>query len=516
MGFLVFALHSTVRLATLSAVFGILLIAGIIVHRIHFHPLSKYPGPFLAKVTDLYAAYHAWIGDIHVDMWRQHERYGPYVRYAPDKLNVNNTAALKDIYSGSKNFQKSNNYRVLRHGAANTFTMINKKEHARRRRIISQGLSDVALREHEPTLMAHIKKCFGEVADTDERSLGLEYPASPTVREPWSQSRNMSNWFNWLTFDIMGDTIFGVQYNLLGSGANRNIPIAIEESNVRVSVLLQAPIIRQVGRIDRWMFPKAIGARNQFLRFVGGLVDRVMKPECAPQARTVVSVLKASSDPVTGDKLSAKEILAESTTLCVAGADTSSTALAAIFFYLASTPRAYRRLKDEVRSAFEHEDDIRTGPTLNKLLYLRACIDEAMRMTPPAGSSLFREAQEGGATVDGQRLPAGVQVGVPIYGIHHNAEYFPAPFEYRPERWLEGESGNTKENVEKARSAFCPFSVGTRSCVGKGMAMMELSLAVAYAIHTLDFQHAEGQHALKGWGFEGEFAVQDHITASKT
>lgn len=465
-------------------------------------------------------------------MWRQHERFGasqsrhcfrrvsdastgPYVRYAPDKLNINNAAALKDIYSGAKNFKKSPNYRVLRHGAANTFTMIDKKEHARRRRIISQGLSDAALREHEPTLLSHIKKCFAEVADTEERSLGLDYPASPTARDPWSQPRDMSRWFNWLTFDMMGDAIFGLRYNLLGSGANRNIPDAIEESNVRVSVLLQAPVIRQIGRIDRWMFPKAIEARNVFLRFVGGLVDRVMKPENAPQARTVVSVLKASIDPVTGDKLSAKEILAESTTLCVAGADTSSTALAAIFFYLASTPRAYKRLKQEVRSAFEHEDEIQTGPTLSKLAYLRACIDEALRMTPPAGSSLFREVQPGGATVDGQNLPAGVQAGVPIYGIHHNAHYYPAPFEYRPERWLEGESGNTKENVELARSAFCPFSVGTRGCVGKGMAMMELSLALAYAVFTLDFQHAAEQQPLKGRGYPGEFAVEDHITASK-
>ncbi|EXJ85585.1 hypothetical protein A1O1_05950 [Capronia coronata CBS 617.96] len=520
MGLVLYAVQSTLRVFSILPVIAVLTLIAFCVRRIYFHPLSKYPGPPLAKVTDLYAAYHAWKGDIHVDMWRQHRRYGPHVRYAPNRLNIDNTNALKDIYMGSKNFQKSPNYRVLRHGAANTLTMINRTEHARRRRIISQGLSDAALRSHEPTIMAHIKKCFDCLTATDERDLGLEQPMSPMSqaygpRDSWTPPRNMSNWFNWLTFDIMGDVIFGIRYNLLTSAIHRRIPEAIEHSNVRVSVLLQSPIIRQIGRIDRWLFPKAIGARNQFLTFVGGLVDQCMKPECTPIARTVVSILRSSHDPLTGDKLTARELLAESTTLCVAGADTSSTALAAIFFYLSHTPRAYQRLKREVRDAFESEDEIQTGPTLAKLTYLRACIDEALRMSPPAGSSLSRQVQAGGAVVDGRFFPAGVELGVPIYGIQHNSEYYPAPFEYRPERWLEGESGNTKESVERARSAFCPFSVGTRGCVGKGMAMVELSLAVAYAIFRYDFKAADNDETLKGWGFAGEFPLEDHITGSK-
>lgn len=46
------------------------------IHRLYLHPLAKYPGPFLAKFTTFYAGYHAWMGDIHIDMWRCHEKYG--------------------------------------------------------------------------------------------------------------------------------------------------------------------------------------------------------------------------------------------------------------------------------------------------------------------------------------------------------------------------------------------------------------------------------------------------------
>lgn len=284
-------------------------------------------------------------------------------------------------------------------------------------------------------------------------------------------------------------------------------------------MLLQSPVIPRIARIDRWLFPKAIQARDQFLIFVRGLVDRVMKPDCNPNPKattTVVSMLRRAHDSVTGQQLTTKEVLAESTTLVVAGSDTSSTAMSATFFYLANSPQAYRRAQDEVRSLFDSADEIRIGPKLSKLVFVRACIEEALRMSPPTGASLFREVMQDGATVNGKWFPPGVELGVPIYAIQHNPEYYPSPFEFRPERWLESE-GTPKKSVEAARSAYCPFSVGTRSCVGKHMAMVELTLAVAYAVYTLDFEFApEKQQATdKRWGIEDEFKLRDHITASK-
>lgn len=51
-------------------------IIALFIYRLFFHPLAKYPGPFLAKLTDLYAVYHAWKGDLHLDVLRCHDRNG--------------------------------------------------------------------------------------------------------------------------------------------------------------------------------------------------------------------------------------------------------------------------------------------------------------------------------------------------------------------------------------------------------------------------------------------------------
>jgi len=48
----------------------------IVVYRLKFHPLSKYPGPLIGRVTDWYSVYHAFKGDRHLDFFDLHKRYG--------------------------------------------------------------------------------------------------------------------------------------------------------------------------------------------------------------------------------------------------------------------------------------------------------------------------------------------------------------------------------------------------------------------------------------------------------
>ena len=169
------------------------------------------------------------------------------------------------------------------------------------------------------------------------------------------------------------------------------------------------------------------------------------------------------------------------------GPDATSTSLASAFFYLARNAEAYRNLCEEVRSAFENVEDIVPGTALSSCTYLRACLDEAMRMNPVNGSALWREVMLGGATIDGRAVPAGVDVGVGIYSIHHQDDYYPEPYQYRPERWIVTED-NPQEVVDVARSAWAPFSIGPRGCVGKPTAILQLSIVLARVVFLYDMR----------------------------
>lgn len=173
----------------------------------------------------------------------------------------------------------------------------------------------------------------------------------------------------------------------------------------------------------------------------------------------------------------------------------------------------------EIRSTFSTSADIRGGPRLSGCRYLRACIDESLRMSPPVPGTLWREAvpgdQDKPLVIDGQIIPAGTQIGVSIYSLHHNKEYFPDPFKFQPERWLE--SRGTRLATQDALAAF---SIGPRGCAGKGMAYLETSLVVAMTLWYFDFELApdapkkQGSGKVTGLRYDpGEFPMYDLFAA---
>lgn len=227
-----------------------------------------------------------------------------------------------------------------------------------------------------------------------------------------------------------------------------------------------------------------------------------------------------AKDPETGNGLATQELWGESNVLMIAGTDTTSTGLTSTIFYLIRNPRAMAALKNEIRSSFSDVEDIVSGNKLNEMAYLKACIDEAMRLAPAVPGAMPREVLPGGIEVDGAYLPEGTDCGTPCYAIHRHPDYYKEPNSFVPERWIEGAMCQTdsqiwvssKDGVDIARRAFCPFSIGPRGCIGKSMALMELRLTVARMIYLFDIEIADRT----GEDSSGHLHMVDHFTSQKT
>jgi cytochrome P450 len=141
------------------------------------------------------------------------------------------------------------------------------------------------------------------------------------------------------------------------------------------------------------------------------------------------------------------------------------------------------------------------------MTYLRACIDECLRLCPPIPKALPREVLPGGLEVDGEFFPEGVNVGVPAYALHHSEKHFERPFVYDPSRWLVEGTGGVRE-------AFIPFSLGPRQCIGKNVALLELYVGVARALWLYNVRIAPGYEWM-GVGREGEYKMKDNFIVGK-
>ena len=253
------------------------------------------------------------------------------------------------------------------------------------------------------------------------------------------------------------------------------------------------PLILKL-KLDQLLFRKLTHDTRQFQALSKSISDWRVTRGKYTGFRDLFSYLLEAKDPETGRGYTNEELIAEAGILIVGGSGTTATSLTATIFYLLHNADALETLQREIRARFEDVEDIRIGTALTSCRFLFACIDEAMRLSPAIGALLPREILPGGLTVDGHHFPAGIDIGVPSYSIHHNETYYPDPFTYKPDRWLlpDNNNGPPSPALTLARSAFCVFGAGRTSCVGKYLAYQEMSIALARMLWLFDMRLAPG------------------------
>lgn len=136
-----------------------------------------------------------------------HDKYGPVVRIGPNHLSFTDLRAWKDIYGHRVGVDISLQempkaepfYNVIR-GLPSSIVSADREEHQMLRRALSHGFSDSSMREQEPLIQQYVDlliKRLHEQCEHGKRALNLEA------------------WYNWTTFDVVGDLVFGQSFQCL-------------------------------------------------------------------------------------------------------------------------------------------------------------------------------------------------------------------------------------------------------------------------------------------------------------
>lgn len=168
------------------------------------------------------------------------------------------------------------------------------------------------------------------------------------------------------------------------------------------------------------------------------------------------------------------EVIAECSAMMNAGTETTTAALTNTVHLLYTHPHVLKELREELDAALP-ADQLPTYEAAARLPYLRACIEESLRIRPASSFGLPRIVPEGGRYIAGKFIPAGVTVSVPTYSLLRDEEAFDNAEQYNPSRWM------TDDAAKKARmmNNHLPFSTGPRACIGRNIAYFEQIVVIA-------------------------------------
>ncbi|KAK1505284.1 hypothetical protein CABS01_00752 [Colletotrichum abscissum] len=234
-------------------------------------------------------------------------------------------------------------------------------------------------------------------------------------------------------------------------------------------------------------------------------IGAMIKQRQNPSGRQdIFNYLLTAKSPTTGTPFPDRELFGEAIVMFVAGSDTTSTALLTILWHLLAHKDAYDKVALEVRSTVTTRDELNYHK-IQHLPYLRAVIEEGLRIFPPNAGFIPRQVlqSDGAFVLHGIPLPVGTEVGVANMAMHRNPRYFERPNDFIPERWI-----GDGHSAVKDKSAFSPFSKGPRACLGRTMAYMEMSIALAAMFLEMDMEFEDpGSEARQGYTATDSFVL---------
>ncbi|GME65669.1 cytochrome P450 [Neofusicoccum parvum] len=457
------------------------------------------PGPFWAKFTNLWRFHDVLGGAHHETIMRLHKENGPLVRLGPNSVSIADPKMIEKIYGLRANFPKSEFYSVFEQlvngqPVSTLFTVVPERAHAALKRPVSAAYSMSTLTQYESIVDRTIQKFLGRLEEefVKGESVGKVCP--------------ISKWVQWYAFDVIADITWSSQLGFLDSA--KDVDNMIKQLD---DVLEWVAPVGQLPFIDRLYKHFASMTRqpdSPILKFaVGRVLQRLNNNDPTEQRAPdfLDKFLKAKSNE--SGQFQVPEILQYLMSNIAAGSDTTAISLRSILYYLLKHPQAHHKLVEELKST-KFESFPVSWKESQSLPYMDACVKEAMRLHPAVGMNMERVVPASGLELpDGAgRIQPGTVVGVNAWVIHRDPSVFgDHPDDFIPERWLQSKNEDADHftaRIGAMKRADLTFGYGSRTCIGKNIALLEIykvlpSLLLSFDISLAD--QAQKWHLKNSW-----------------
>ncbi|OAP60976.1 hypothetical protein AYL99_05980 [Fonsecaea erecta] len=446
---------------------------------------------FLCGITNLGYIIHLWRGDAFrtrelMAAHRQHK----VVRLGPNALSFADLRAIRDIYGHGTLCSKGDMYSTPAGEHRSILDSVDKQEHAAKRRRLAAAFATKHLEAWEWKI---VDKCERLVAQLDRFCVpSLEKSNADTTVV------DLRKWTNLFTVEAIADIALSEHLGMLEAGHDKVLALEKNGMTREVSFIASlhglgrsiAPIVwssRAYGLLKRVVplfsrkFQQEQDNNTSYDAIVRRLVQNRLRRQIEGEELDDFFASLWHDKQGNATNLPVGEIEAEVSVFMNAGSDTTAIALTHVLYYLLKNPDKLEKLRKELDHYLIQREAIAPSyGAVKDLPYLRACLDESLRLSPPVAFGLERKTPAEGTTVAGQWIAGDTLVSVPAYVAHRDPVAFPEPEKFVPERWLADEA-------KEIQKYFISFSAGARGCIGRNITYMEQFMLVATLMRRYDF-----------------------------
>ncbi|KEF59855.1 uncharacterized protein A1O9_04703 [Exophiala aquamarina CBS 119918] len=440
--------------------------------------LSHIPGPFIARYTNLWAVYVTWKTDrednrVSLNRTLQ-ERYGDVIRTGPRNVSVTDPAAIPVIYGVRSRLDKGHAYVPFRQAGVTTslLSIPDETTHSKYRKLVSNAYSLSSIKAYEPYV--------------DEMINRLVHVCNEHAKT--GTPMNLSLWCHYYCFDVVAKITMGDTLGFLEGRDAYSLIKSVKAFGAYTGVVSQMPWLHKIFQ-DNPLMRKT--KPSPFMKVVQKTVEsRLEKPDVESRSRPdlLAHFIATHQNNPEMDRL---QVLITTSGNLIAGGLSPGKTFNEICYFLAANVQAQDTLLYELKEA--RCTHLASYEELKQLGFLEGVIKEALRLHSSTSFNLQRNTGPNRLELpNGIHIPPYTNIGCPAGAINQDVRVFGEDAHiYRPERWQQAKDESQEAYIERRKimeRTELSFGQGSRTCIGKNIALMEMFKAVATLMGQFKFE----------------------------